>query len=283
MKKNLSAFFSMLLICIITFKVAAFEEKVLTNSFTTENLTIDLPDDGEWKHIMHHRIDREGAIIKSDYLIKFNNGIFSELIETLYVDGSPDYPQQTLDFFQDYLLKAEEDRGCRKHIEYYIFELKRKGRMANCFIVRIMDPNNEIYSPKKKITVHVNFNHSPRILQRYFSNNNIKLPKSMLRSSHYYYDKRGRGRMYMLLRMSNIQDKEHLKDWSELQAKRHQQFEKNLKIRSTNELDLISYIDTNNLTIPNEIILELKTLNKLYIDGVLTKEQFETAKEKILN
>ena len=57
-----------------------------------------------------------------------------------------------------------------------------------------------------------------------------------------------------------------------------------VKAKKKHKLDLDKYIDsTVSINTDNLITDQLKKLNDLYKSGVLTKEEFEKAKKKILN
>ena len=73
-------------------------------------------------------------------------------------------------------------------------------------------------------------------------------------------------------------------DWLIQTANYHQIFEKKLKAKSHQLLNLVQFIEKDTPKLTNENITnQLKSLNDLYKSGVLTKEEFEKAKKKILN
>ena len=76
--------------------------------------------------------------------------------------------------------------------------------------------------------------------------------------------------------------------WVSISAKRHQEFEKMSRAKKRHLLDLEKYnpIDIykkNNNKEKQDIAGQLKKLNDLYKSGVLSKEEFEKAKKRILN
>ena len=71
-----------------------------------------------------------------------------------------------------------------------------------------------------------------------------------------------------------------------ISAERHKSFEKNVNAKNSHKLDLEMYLPSeikNNQVKSNEVLTQLKKLNDLYKEGVLTKEEFEKAKKKILD
>ena len=75
-----------------------------------------------------------------------------------------------------------------------------------------------------------------------------------------------------------------MEEWVSIAAKRHQIFEKNHKGKKRHFLNLDKYI-LNDISSENksDVVENLKKLNDLYKSGVLTKEEFEKAKKKLLN
>ena len=76
--------------------------------------------------------------------------------------------------------------------------------------------------------------------------------------------------------------------WLSVSAERHKYLEKIFKAKEKHLLDLNKYIiqsdeEGKNKKDQNSLTDSLKQLNELYKSGVLTKEEFEKAKDKILN
>jgi hypothetical protein len=79
------------------------------------------------------------------------------------------------------------------------------------------------------------------------------------------------------------------------QAYMHQKFEEMVGAKPRHKLDLVQYINEKDIkkVIKNKksklinnndnVSKQLKDLNEMYQSGVLTKEQFEKAKNKLLN
>ena len=64
----------------------------------------------------------------------------------------------------------------------------------------------------------------------------------------------------------------------------HKEFESMLKAKKNHLLDIDKYISENKKkNTDKEITKQLKQLGDLYKSGVLSKEEFEKAKKKILN
>ena len=67
----------------------------------------------------------------------------------------------------------------------------------------------------------------------------------------------------------------------EISSLRHMEFEKIVNAKKRHKLEFIN-INSNEVK-DNKILDQLEKLSTLYKDGVLTKEEFEKAKKKILN
>ena len=75
-----------------------------------------------------------------------------------------------------------------------------------------------------------------------------------------------------------------LKDWKVISAKRHKDFEKAMKAKKHHLLDLSEFTGDGYTSKQKsgDISGQLEKLNDLYKSGVLTKEEFERAKKKVL-
>jgi len=77
-----------------------------------------------------------------------------------------------------------------------------------------------------------------------------------------------------------------MKKWTSISADRHVQFENAIEALDRHLLnlsELTSSDDSTSVNQSNDTVEQLKKLNDLYKTGVLSKEEFEKAKKKILN
>ncbi len=77
-----------------------------------------------------------------------------------------------------------------------------------------------------------------------------------------------------------------MKKWTSIAAKRHLQFEKAVKAKERHLLNLDELVSSGTSLSSDQsenAVDQLKKLNDLYKSGVLTKDEFEKAKKKILN
>ncbi len=75
-----------------------------------------------------------------------------------------------------------------------------------------------------------------------------------------------------------------MEKWISISAKRHKEIEIISNSKSHHKLQLDKYIFADSLELQSdELVDQIKKLNELYKSGVLSKEEFEKAKSKILN
>ena len=81
-----------------------------------------------------------------------------------------------------------------------------------------------------------------------------------------------------------VKHKKMMEKWISISSQRHIEFESNARARDNHKLDLYKYI-THKIVETNDdtVVDQIKKLNDLYKSGVLTKEEFEKAKKKLLN
>ena len=196
--------------------------------------------------------------------------------------------------------------GCYDRPEYFILKYYRKGSTHNCFTVKHFDLPKALKNPddpEKRGTA--------ALYNDWISKNNIIVPNIVLASHHSYFSRLINGNWFQIFYMTNPkvynapkskflseekseyhkfnieQYPEHekiMKKWTSIAALRHKEFEKNNKIKSHHELDLKEYISLASENRNNKnTVNQLKQLNDLFKSGVLTQEEFEKAKAKILN
>ena len=195
--------------------------------------------------------------------------------------------------------------NCTLRPEYYYVNLWTKGISMNCFKLRHIDVEKELNYPDNPEDM------SHLSTKRYLEKNNIISPKTLIGSSHLFFapnvKDKGIEIIYLInpevygvpktingsesrseYHRDNIEQypikKKFMDDWLIQEANYHQTFEKKLKAKSHQLLNLVQFTEKNSPKLTNENITnQLKSLNDLYKSGVLTKEQFEKAKKKILN
>jgi hypothetical protein len=204
------------------------------------------------------------------------------------------------------LVFKDKHDGCYERPEYYLLKLYRKGSTFNCMIVRHMDVTKELNSPDgpqgKAAASAYNY---------WIKKKSLNYPKIMLESHHTYFSRLTGGTWhtvkrfinpkllnapqskffseetseYHKLNISQFPDHQQtMSKWISLSSQFQKEFEEMVKSKKRHRLNLDQYIDSNiAIKSDNLITDQLKKLNDLYKSGVLTREEFEKAKKKILN
>jgi len=238
-----------------------------------------------------------------------------EAISLVYSNWGGNYQSAVNQVINKAIFYDEHD-GCYEKPEYYVINFYHKGSTHNCLIIGHSDPMKELYNPDDS---------SMRIYssetRKWIEDNNIKLPKIGFYSSSTYFSRLTGSYWYVLnyfidpkileapeinnfseetseYHKLNIhkypQHKKIMDLWVSISTKRHQEFEKLIKVKQKHLLDLQKYnpqdhdlFKPQSKKIKNSeksnIVEELDKLNELFKAGVLTKEEFEKAKKKILN
>ena len=196
--------------------------------------------------------------------------------------------------------------GCYERPEYFIVKVYKKGSTHNCLVIDHSDVHKDFFNPDDPEIADAD-------VKKWIKDYNIKLPKVGLRSFHAYFSRLAAGKWYLLsygidptilnapknkfiseetseYHKNNISNyPEHQKimqKWVSISAKRHIEFENIIKIIERHKLDLSALSPSNSVSIKNlssDILDQINKLNDLYKSGVLTKDEFEKAKKKILN
>ena len=197
--------------------------------------------------------------------------------------------------------------GCYERPEYYLLEFYRKGSTHNCMRVGHFDMTKELNYPDGP-----HDKAAAAAYNRWIKQSSISYPKIMLFSHHSYFSRLRGGKWYQIFHLINpkifnptkskfftegtseyhkanvSQYPKHQKimsQWISVSSQFHKNFENMIKAKSHHRLPLDQYLmeTTSKNKKNNELTDLLKKLNELYKAGVLTKEEFTKAKNKILN
>jgi len=230
------------------------------------------------------------------------------LVDLGHVDSGGKWISHVNDWLQSVYIVNKTD-GCYERSEYYLVKHYKSGAAFNCLVIRHFDLKKEIYSPDEDAYK----GSTPGWFKVWIRKNEIELPKVMLGSEHVFYAPSVRNKVLMLnyfinpelygasktefgteetseYHRANIDrypdKKKFMKKWVKLSAKRHKSFEEDVGAQKRHKLNLrdLGVGGTTSTKATNSGIgSELKELHKLYLEGALTKEEFEKAKKKLLN
>ena len=287
-------------------------EEIQNQVVLDKTLQIELSP-GTWTIIEEDFWDYAPFSGKYISLAKIKNNEISELYSLSYLDTFGKYISDVNSWLHKVIYKNKYD-GCYKRPEYYILELFNKGSSTNCLIIRHIDPNKELYNPDDKELAYLD---APLI--RWIEDNSIKVPDVMLKSEHLIFVRTSSPKFYIVnysinpeffkgpinkftteddseYHPNNIKKyKKHEKfmnDFIKKASAIHLELENKIKLKQYQKLELAKYSPasksiiskkSNKNEISNEDIKRLKELKKLLDNGILTQEEFNTQKKKILN
>ena len=278
---------------------------VIENQFIiNKKFKLNLPQ-GKWTVIQAHGDFYYGIASKVYWLIRLENNFVVESIEIAEVKTAGIFEDIVNQAIYEALFKNKYD-GCYERPEYFIVKVYKKGSTHNCLVVDHSDVHKDFFTPDDPEISNAG-------VKKWIKDNNIQLPRVGLSSFHAYFSRLAAGKWYLLsygidpkilnapknkfiseetseYHKNNISNyPEHQKimqKWVSISAKRHIEFEDIIKVKERHKLDLNSLLPSTSVSsknLSNDILDQLKKLNDLYKGGVLTKDEFEKAKKKILN
>jgi hypothetical protein len=301
-----------ILIISLLFSNSAFAKKykiddIVENKFyMSKKIVLDLPK-GKWAVVEKKRFEYVGLKSLTYTLVKTNGNKVTEAISIREFNTAGVYEGLVNHALNEIMFKGKY-AGCYDRPEYTVIEFYRKGSTHNCFWVGHYDLIKQVYNPDDPELRTANTQ-----LKMWLKEKKITLPKVALYSEHSYFSRLSRGKWYSLVYVvdpkilnapgnnfikedsseyhKNNIDKfpEHkviMKKWISISAQRHLDFENLVSAKEQHKLDLISFSPIKNTASQNqndELINQLKNLNDLFKNGVLTNEEFKKAKKKLLN
>ena len=256
----------------------------IKNEYKLKKFSIKLSDKGKWQIIGKKALEKSGSLLDGRFFVQSNNNKLISIIETIWVTNSSDFPRPTQTFFNDYTFQSNENyKSCIERDDYIVFDVNIRGGKVNCFIVRQYNPDKEIFNPVSRITTRYNTNYGIRILKSFFNSSSLQLPNEMYRVDHLYFTPQG---LYAYYEMVNIESFNiSLETFLNQSIKKHKIFEEQLNVVPNFKLSFNDQVIDNNKKNFSEIddnFEKLKKLKKLFDEGILTKEEFSKAKNRIL-
>ena len=283
--------------------------QIIKDNFqVSKKFKIDLTS-GKWIVTQKNSDYYYGLRFKSYVLIKTENNRFVEgiLIEEIHTAGVYEYVVNNA--IIKIIFKNKYD-GCYERPEYYYLKVYKKGTTHNCVRVGHRDINKRVYDPRDPEQRNLYSQ-----LKKWLRENSVNLPKIGFWSSHSYFSRLAGGKLYNVHyyadpsfinapnskffteetseyhknRIKNFPEHEKsMKKWMLISAERHRNFENSVKALERHHLNLDEFTlvntkSNNDTKLSGDIVEEIQKLNELYKDGVLTKDEFEKAKKKILN
>ena len=237
-------------------------EKINFDEFVVNKYLKTKLSSGEWYLAVKERDSYYGLWFDAYTLAKIENELVTELIFIGVADVAGVYESYVNEAVQEIVFKNKHD-GCYERPEYYLLELYKRGNSVNCLTVSHLDTNKELNFPDDPTVSYAQ-------LKKWLKDNKLILPKVMLSSHHLYFSRLSRGQMLEIqyvtdpkllnspkinkfleetseFHKNNIDNfpghKKIMDNWISIAAKRHREFEKNVKIRKHHALDLNKYLN----------------------------------------
>lgn len=278
-------------------------------------LSLDLSP-GKWIVLDRERWTFNAFSGHYNSLVKLSNNEIVEYFTLGILETSGKRISDVNVFLYEIIYKDKYD-GCYNRPEYYLVEVFNKGSTTNCLIIYHTDVKKELYNPDDKKNAWQN---AP--LRRYVKENLINLPDIMLSSEHIFFARTSSSRYYVIGHSINpkffngpknkfktedtseyhrrniekhLSHKKFMENFIQEKTLIHLEMEKRLKLKQYQKLDLAKYSPENKI-LNNQIksnknenklsyddIKKLKDLKKLLDDGILTQEEFNIQKKRLLN
>jgi hypothetical protein len=270
-----------------------------------KNVRIKLPP-GEFRLISSDQWTSWGIEINGKWLVSTKGNVYHQSLSLDRI-GSVKYLAYLKVIYAEIFFQNKYD-GCYPRSEYTVMKLRRKGGFFNCFIVRHHDTQKLFYAPDdpQRTTGSIKY-----AIKKY----GVELPRIVLCAETYFYapsitetvlaieycvnpETNGASKNkytseeaseYHPQNLNDFPDmKKFMEKFIKLAAKRHKHFEKEINAREKHKLDLTEYgvgdvfQETQTTNSSSSLAEEFKELDKLYKEGILTKKEFEKAKQKIL-
>jgi hypothetical protein len=282
-------------------------DDIVENQFyINKKFIVDLPE-GKWSLAEKSSWFYYGLSSKTFTLVRIKNDVVIEGISINEFKTAGVYEDQVNQALYEILFKNKYN-GCYDRPKYTVIKFYTKGSTHNCFWVGHHDLIKHIYNPDDPELKTANTQ-----LKIWLKNKQISLPKVALYSEHSYFSRLAMGKWYAVTYLIdpkilnapnnnfiteesseyhkyNIDNypehKKIMQKWISTSARRHIDFESSIKALKRHRLNLndlspITSIDNENLS--NTIVDQLQKLDDLLKGGVLTKEEFDKAKKKLLN
>ena len=264
--------------------------------------------DGKWEAVDKYTDSYYFIYFKGNAIARLENNELMELIWIEKANLSGAYMGEVDSAVNEIMFKDRYD-GCYNRPEYLILEVYKRGGTHNCFRIRHLETNKELFAPDDPQSGSAQ-------IKKWLRENSIIIPTITFDSFHSYFSRLARGEWYVIQYMANPklfnspkinylteessefhkaninrypEHKITMDKWISVAAKRHRNLENLFNAKDRHLLDLDKYIFEEDIkAVKNEggkknIVESLNKLNELYKSGAITKEEFSKAKDKILN
>ena len=283
------------------------KNKTYSGQVKFKGISYKLPE-GDWEvankwdwHIMG--IQGDGVT-----LVLIENNTIKSLMDFASVTTSGKRQGLVSEYLNRIYFNAPTD-GCYEKSEYYNVKVWKKGMAVNCLRIRHIDLKKEMYDPDYTIEEGFTQPYYMAGFKHFIKKRKLKIPKILISSQHAYMSPSYGGRTQLVYLDRNpeflnvgktligdeINSEYHKANLTKHPKKKklvdeiiqqslvyHRNFEDKLKVKDYQRLDL-GFVENKKKENKNKsIVSELEKLNNLFKSGVITKQEFEAAKKKLL-
>ena len=226
-----------------------------------QHLVYKLPE-GKWKFLNKTHFSAATIRLSCIDFLQAENNNFKGAYSICEVNSGGKY-QAELGMYLSNALKKDKYDNCTLRPEYFYAKLWSRGMSMNCFRTRHLDVDKELNYPDDPETKNTLY------IKEYIKDNNLELPKTLLQVMHVFYSPSIRDKgieishsinpeLYGVPKTINgaeTQSEYHrnniknhpiknqfMIDWTKKKAIEHGDFEKYMKAKSHQKLDLSKFI-----------------------------------------
>jgi hypothetical protein len=273
-----------------------------------QHLVYELPE-GEWEFVHKNNFSLSTIQLNCIKFFQTENKIWKGEYSVCEINSGGKHTNY-LGIYLAHAARKDKYDNCTLRPEYFYAKLWTRGMSMNCFRTRHLDVDKELNYPDDPET------ESTFYIKRYIKKNNLELPKTLLQAMHVFYSPSIRDKGIEIIHTinpelygvpktingeetqseyhrNNIKNypikKNFMINWTTKKASQHIVFEKYMKAKNYQKLNLSELVKKENNVLRNNVsenkdfTKQLKELNELFKSNVLTKEEFTKAKKKLLN
>ena len=218
-------------------------------------------------------------------------------IFTFLNDGVRNFEGRVNKWFRGVTFQNNSESGCENINKIFFKKIDFKTNVA-CLSVRKIKAD-ELSSPNFNKAEYVPFIMRKRIIMKFIKKKQVLIPDEMIRAEHYFYQG-GKINWILFSSAMDVNSEEYISKFINQAVQNHQNFEEQLRLSEIVRFDFTEKIkiteETNKkpekkkikkkITQTNnskDIVQQIKDLKELYDSGALTEEEYNKAKEKLLN
>ena len=215
-------------------------------------------------------------------------------IFTFLNDGVRNFEGRVNKWFRGVTFQNNSESGCEDINKIFFKKIDFKINIA-CLSVRKIKAD-ELSSPNFNKAEYVPFIMRKRIIMKFIKKKQVLIPDEMIRAEHYFYQG-GKINWILFSSAMDVNSEEYISKFINQTLQNHQNFEEQLRLSKLVRFDFTEKLKITKETKEkpekkkkitqtdnsNDVVQQIKDLKELYDSGALTEEEYNKAKEKLLN